>query len=67
MRLWPVVTEQEAEQWLTRQARRIFGAEQVPGLAADISKIAAAMAAVSTVRLDDGITPWTPGPWSPLI
>jgi len=60
MRLHPAVTREEAEEWLTTQAKLAWGEEALPELAANIKAIAEAMAIISSIELPDDLEPLFP-------
>lgn len=60
MRIYPPVTPEEAQAWLTAQAAAAWGVEAVAGLADDIAAMAEAMSGVSSVQLPDDLEPLFP-------
>lgn len=60
MRLHPAVTREEAEEWLTAQAKLAWGEERLPELADNIKAIAEAMAIISSIELPDDLEPLFP-------
>lgn len=60
MRLYPPVTQEEAQAWLTAQARSTLGADGATALADEIATMAEAMSVISAVRLPDDLEPLFP-------
>lgn len=60
MRLYPPVSEQEALEWLTREAVERWGNDKESELREMLKSIAEAMAAVSAVDLPEEMEPAWP-------
>ena len=60
MRLYPPVTQDEAQTWLSAQASASFGPESLGGLAKDIETMAEAMALISAIELPEELEPLFP-------
>lgn len=60
MRIYPPVTKDEAQQWLTAQATAAYGEQAAAGLADEIGVFAEAMSVVSSVELPDDLEPLYP-------
>ena len=58
MRLYPAVTEKEALEWLTKQAKFEWAVETSPQLEQQLKPLAEAMATVSTIVLPEEIEPF---------
>jgi hypothetical protein len=60
MRIYPPVTTQEAESWLSAQAVAMVGAEAATTMQAQIATLAEALAAISAVQLPEDLEPLLP-------
>jgi hypothetical protein len=60
VRLYPPVSQEEAQAWLTAQATSTLGEEATKGLANDISTMAEAMSIIGAVQLPDDLEPLFP-------
>ena len=60
MRLYPPVSQEEAQTWLTAQATMAWGADRATELSKDLSNMAEAMAIISAVELPDELEPLFP-------
>lgn len=60
MRLYPPVPQEEAQAWLTAQAKSTLGTDETTALADDIATLAEAMSMISAVRLPDDLEPLFP-------
>ncbi|MCW2530389.1 MAG: hypothetical protein JWM76_5249 [Pseudonocardiales bacterium] len=60
MRLYPAVSQEEAQEWLTVQAVSSLGEEVADGLTKDIATMAEAMSIISSVRVPDDLEPLFP-------
>jgi hypothetical protein len=60
MRIYPPVTKDEAQQWLTAQATAAYGEDAAAGLATDVGTFAEAMSVISSIQLPDDLEPLYP-------
>jgi hypothetical protein len=60
VRLYPAVTQDEAQAWLTAQAVTTIGEDSVSALSGDIATLAEAMSIISSVQLPDDLEPLFP-------
>lgn len=60
MRIYPPVSIEEAESWLTEQAKQTWGVEAAEGIAKEIAAMAEAMSALSHVEPSDELEPMFP-------
>jgi hypothetical protein len=60
MRLYPPISEAEAESALKAQAASLYGEEAAAGMAAEIAALAKAMAVIGAVDLPDTLEPLLP-------
>ena len=60
MRLYPPVSQEEAQTYLTAQATLAWGAERAEELGKDLATMAEAMALISAVELPDELEPLFP-------
>ena len=57
MRLYPAVTEEEALEWLQKEALSRWGPELEPQLDSALKTLAQAMAAISAIELPEEVEP----------
>lgn len=60
MRLYPPVSPEEAQTWLTAQAASSLGEEAAASMADDLTTMAEAMSIISAVELPDELEPLFP-------
>jgi hypothetical protein len=60
VRLYPPVTQEEAQAWLTVQAASTLGEDAATALTSDIATLAEAMSIVGAVQLPDDLEPLFP-------
>ena len=60
MRLYPPVSQEEAQAWLTAAATSTLGDQATQGLAKEISTMAETMSIIGSVQLPDDLEPLFP-------
>jgi hypothetical protein len=60
MRLHPALSKEEILEYLTMQAKMVWGEERFPALESQLEPLAEAMAAISACELPDELEPLFP-------